>query len=97
MLLRASDLEPDNPAIHYDVGILHERLDQPGEAARAYIRAIRLNPRMVPAHFNLGMVYLGQGNTRRTLGQYEILKELDDDAADILFEKLYPESRQSGN
>jgi tetratricopeptide (TPR) repeat protein len=67
-------------------------MDRPEEAIRAYTRAIRTNPRMAAAHFNLGMTYLNLERRKLALDQYEILKGLASDSADELFESIYPEN-----
>jgi tetratricopeptide (TPR) repeat protein len=59
---------------------------------QAYTRAIRVNPQMVPAHYNLAMIFLKQGNRKLALQQYAILKGLDAQAAERLFLKIYPET-----
>lgn len=91
LFTRARDLEPANELIHYNLGVIYSRLRRPEEAIRAYTRAIRSNPRMAPAHFNLGVAYLELGRRKLALDQYEILKGLEADAADSLFEMIYPE------
>jgi hypothetical protein len=49
---------------------------------------------MTAAHYNLGMAYLNQGRRQLALGQYEILRGLETESADALFENIYPESTQ---
>jgi len=92
LFTRANGLEPQNELIQYNIGVTYNRMDQPEAAIRAYINAIRTNPRMTPAHYNLGLTYLEQGRRKLALDQYEILKTLEADAANALFERIYPES-----
>jgi tetratricopeptide (TPR) repeat protein len=79
------------------MGVTYNRMQNPQAAIRAYIRAIRVNPRMEPAHFNLGITYLSQGNRKLALDQYEILRGLESEAATPLFERIYPESNEQSS
>jgi tetratricopeptide (TPR) repeat protein len=92
LFTQAGGLEPDNELIHYNIGVTYNRMDRPEEAVRAYTLAIRANPRMAAAHYNLGLTYFNQGRRKLALDQYEILKGLDSDSANELFERVYPES-----
>jgi len=92
LFTQAGGLEPDNELIHYNIGVTYNRMDRPEEAVRAYTLAIRANPRMAAAHYNLGLTYFNQGRRKLALDQYEILKSLDSDSANELFERVYPES-----
>jgi tetratricopeptide (TPR) repeat protein len=55
----------------------------------AYKKAIRVNPDFAPAHYAIGQAYLDQGDKASALDQYKILKKLDSDMADKLFEEIY--------
>ena len=81
-LQRARALEPDSALIHYNIGVTYHRMNNAREEIRAYITAIRANPRMAAAHYNLGLAFLSQGRRQLALGQYEILKTLKPDIAD---------------
>jgi len=94
LLARARSVEPDNERIHFNIGVIYGRMDQPEASVNAYIQAIRANPRMVAAHFNLGIAYLEMGNRKLALGQYEILKPLDDGIAGTLFDHIYPDNTE---
>ncbi len=92
LLRKASALAPDNADILFDIGVTYNAKNLPEEELRAYTRAIRVNPQMVPAHYNLALIFLKQGNRKLALQQYAILKSLDAQAAERLFLKVYPES-----
>jgi tetratricopeptide (TPR) repeat protein len=94
LFTQAGSLEPGNELIHYNIGVTYNRMDRPEAAIRAYTLAIRANPRMAAAHFNLGMTYFDQGRRKLALDQYEILRGLESDSANKLFESIYPESTQ---
>jgi len=89
---RASAMEPDNALIYFNIGVTYHHMEQPANEIRAYTRAIRANPRMDIAHYNLALVFLNQGHRKLALDQYEILKSLNTDAANLLFKKIYPEN-----
>lgn len=90
-LNKASALEPDNARIHFDLGVTYHLINRPKEELRAYTRAIRANPRMTEAHYNLAVLFLKQGIRILALHEYDILKSLNSDVADRLFEEIYPE------
>jgi len=92
LLLKAGDLAPDNAQIHFDVGVTYRSKKSPQQELRAYTRAIRANPWMTAAHYNIGLLFLEQGNFKLALHQYEILKSLDAASAEHLFNKIYPAS-----
>jgi tetratricopeptide (TPR) repeat protein len=92
LLLKASALAPDNAQIHFDVGLAYRSKNLPEQELQAYTLAIRANPRMVPAHYHLGLLFLGQGNRKLALQQYEVLKGLDVAAAERFFKVIYPQS-----
>ena len=49
------------------------------------------DPRLAPAHFNIAVLFLKQGNRKLALQEYAILKSLDAEAAERLFAKIYSE------
>lgn len=94
-LNKASELEPDNARIHFDLGVTYHLIDSPKEELRAYTRAIRANPRMTEAHYNMAVLFLKQGKRHLALHEYDILKSLDTDVADQLFELIYPHNMET--
>lgn len=59
------------------------------EAIEAYKQAIRIKPDYARAHYGLGFVYLVVGDRGSALNQYKILKELDTNLANELFNMIY--------
>ena len=55
----------------------------------AYKKAIRINPDFAPAHYAIGQAFLQQGDKAAALDEYKILRKLDDEIAEKLFEKIY--------
>ena len=50
---------PDEPLPHFELGYAYSRLKRNDEATAEYRRAIALDPTLVAAHLNLGIVLLG--------------------------------------
>ena len=59
------------------------------EAIEAYKQAIRIKPIYPEAHYHLGMSYLNTRDSYSALMEYMILKEIDNDLADKLFNSIY--------
>jgi tetratricopeptide (TPR) repeat protein len=64
-----------------------ERFD---DAAQVLQQAVALNPELGKARYNLGRVYLKQGNRDAALAQYNLLKSSESDWADKLYVAIYP-------
>jgi len=59
------------------------------DAIEVFKQAIRIDPDNVGAHFGLGLTYLRIGDRNLALNEYKILKELDIDKANELFDLIY--------
>jgi len=59
------------------------------EAIDSYKQAVRIKPDHASAHFGLGMAYFILGDKSSALQEYKLLKELDVNLANILFNTLY--------
>lgn len=55
----------------------------------AYKQAIRIKPDDARAHSNLGVAYLIIGDRGSALNEYKILKDMDSDLANGLFNLIY--------
>ena len=58
VLRRASSLDPDNAAVHNDLGLVHLALGENAPARRAFEAAIARAPRLAVAHFNLARLMM---------------------------------------
>jgi tetratricopeptide (TPR) repeat protein len=67
----ALELDPANAATWIDQGDLFDALGRPQDAGRAYRRAISINPELVEAHYNLGLLLLQQDSAEA--GKRELL------------------------
>jgi tetratricopeptide (TPR) repeat protein len=83
------DIDPDFEYAYFNLGVIFGELDQTRDQMEVYKQAIRINPDFAPAHYAIGQAYLNQGDKASALDQYKILKKLDIDIADKLFEEIY--------
>jgi tetratricopeptide (TPR) repeat protein len=86
---KAIDIHPEFPKAIFNLGVVYGELGNAEDEMSAYKRAIRINPDFAPAHFAMGQVFLKQGDKAAALDQYKILRKLDDELAEKLFEKIY--------
>ena len=82
-------INPDHPNAHYNLGVAYGNLGRRAEAIGAFKQAIRIKPDHAQAHYNLGIRYLIAGSKGSALDEYKILKELDKERADKLFNLIY--------
>ena len=59
------------------------------EAIKSYQQAIRIDPDHALTHYYLGTSYLLLNDRGSAMEQYKILKELDTELANKLFNKIY--------
>lgn len=83
-------LNPDFAPAHYAIGEALAKLGREKEEMAAYREAIRVDPDFAPAHYSLGLSTLKRGDRSGALDQFKILKKLDSDLADNLFNRIYP-------
>ena len=89
---QAIRLKPDDADMHLNLGVSYGslgRLDRRQEAIDAYKQAIRIKPDYALAHYNLGLSYLYLNNKGSALEEYKILKSLDSELAEELFNTIY--------
>lgn len=55
----------------YEEGLAHTRRQQHAAAAACFLRALAIDPNSAPAHFNLGMALLAQGDFKPGWIEYE--------------------------
>jgi len=55
--LKLLEIMPDNPDIHYNLGILYLKRNDYFDAAQEFMQAVRLNPQDAEACYNLGILY----------------------------------------
>ena len=62
--------------------------DSDAEKIEAYKQAIKINPDFANAYFGLGAVYVFSNDRASALEQYKILKNLDPERANKLFNMI---------
>jgi len=82
-------INPDNFYAYNNMGASYGKLGNYTKAIKAFEQAIRINPDIAEAHFGLGFAYLMVGDKSLALDEYKILKELDIDKANELFDLIY--------
>jgi tetratricopeptide (TPR) repeat protein len=82
-------INPDDAYAHNNLGDAYFRLRKYNEAIDEYKQAIRIKPDHALAHLSLGVSYLIIGNRSSALDEYKILKDLDKDFANELFNLIY--------
>lgn len=86
---QAIRIESDNAGAHYNLGVAYANLGRNNEAVEALKQAIRIKPDYAVAHYALGAVYLMLEDSGSALEEYKILKDLDKDLANQLFNFIY--------
>lgn len=86
----AIELNPDYAPAHLALGLTWHDLEEEEKARSAYHDALRIDPDFSAAHYQIGILYLEAGQHGAALQQYKILKKLDEDLAERLFERIYP-------
>jgi len=82
-------INPDDAIAHCNLGFAYDQLGFHEDAREAYIQAIRIDPDYAEAHYRLGIDYLLIKDRDSALNEYKILKELDIDLANELFDLIY--------
>jgi len=87
--MQAIRIDPDYAIAHYNLGAAYGQLGYHIDAIEAFKQAIRINPNYAAAHYNLSVAYLQIGDRNSALSEFRILKRLDIDLANKLFEFIY--------
>ena len=102
-LIKAIEAEPDDPNLHFTLGILHEeiglKLDSEAEkserielARKAYMAAINADPNYYNGHYNLGVLAMTEVNIyikeQNSLGYSKVDLKKSEELEPIIQEKL---------
>ena len=82
-------IDPEFAPAHNNLGMVHKMLGNADREIEAYKRAIRIDPDFASAHYNLGVALLQTGDKVAALDEYRILKNLDKQSANQLFNQIY--------
>lgn len=86
---QAIRIEPDFAEAHFGLGVAYSGLERYNEAIVAYKQAIRIKPDLAEAHHLLGLYCFRLGDRNSALEEYKILKSLNGDLANELFNEIY--------
>lgn len=59
-LVEAVKTDPNNPTIHYAVGVNYALMGDVAEAEKAYLKAVEIKPDYFEANYNLGALYVNE-------------------------------------
>jgi tetratricopeptide (TPR) repeat protein len=82
-------IDPDNAKAHNNLGNAYFSSGMYKEAIEAYKQTIRIDPDDAQAHVNLGLAYVFLNDRGSALEQYKILKSLDSELANKLYNMIY--------
>ena len=90
---QAVRLDPDFASAYTFLGLAYGQLGNDEESMICYRKAISIDPDDALAHYGLGVVYLHPylNDIDSALKQYKILKKLDTERANQLFNYIYKE------
>ena len=86
---QAIRIDPDYTYAYILLGAVYGVLGRHKDAIEAFKRVIRIEPDNIEAHFFLGFAYMITEDKSSALNEYKILKELDIDLANKLFDFIY--------
>ena len=75
----AASLAPDNPDLHYNIGVINMEQGNIEEARAAFNKALGINPGYTNAQLNLSTTYVNEGN-----GLIDEMNSLGDSKVDIV-------------
>jgi Flp pilus assembly protein TadD len=82
---QAIKLKPDSARAHNNLGAIYSKLGRYTEAIDVYKQAIKIKPDYAEAHLCLGLTFLLSGDKASASREYEILKTLDAQMTQKLF------------
>jgi tetratricopeptide (TPR) repeat protein len=86
---QAIRIKPDDTKAHCGLGLTYYSLGRYQDAVEAFKQAIRIKPDNTEAHYILGITYLRVGDKGSALEEYKLLKTLDTELANELFNLIY--------
>ncbi|CAN5816778.1 hypothetical protein BH20ACI3_BH20ACI3_10050 [soil metagenome] len=87
-LQEAFRISPTDSVAHNYLGLTYQSLERQQEALAAFRQAILLKSDYAEAHYNLALLQLALGDRNQAQEEYNILKGLNSDLADVLVGKL---------
>jgi tetratricopeptide (TPR) repeat protein len=90
---QAIRIKPDWAEAYFTLGVSYKAQGYYVLAKEAYIEAIRIKPDFDMAHYDLGITYIITGEIQLALNEYEILKKLNINLANELFNTIYKKTK----
>ena len=89
LMAEAAAMAPDNPDLHYNIGVINMEQGNLLEARASYKKALEINPGYTNAQLNLSTTYVNEGNSlidemnslgnsKADVAKYDELKEKKD-------------------
>lgn len=88
-------MKPDDPLVHYLLGLAYNGIKQPAEAISKLEEALRLDPKLVPAHMVLAEIYSVDSKYDEAIRELLTASKLQNDDPMILL-KLGKENLNAG-
>jgi tetratricopeptide (TPR) repeat protein len=85
---QAIRIKPNDAISYNNLGAAYSNLGRYQEAIAAYQQAIKIKPERADTHLSLGLTYVKIGDTASATKEYEILKTLDIEMANKLFNRI---------
>ena len=73
------DVDPENPSVHYDLGVALEKKGAINEAISHYRRALEIDPGHAYSHYNLGLMLVSRGEADEALSHFRTAIDLRPD------------------
>jgi tetratricopeptide (TPR) repeat protein len=86
---QAIRINPDYADAHLNLGSAYGKLGMYKEAIESYKQAVRINSDFAEPHYGLGLIYNFLDDRGSALEEYKILKDLDLEKANQLFNLIY--------
>src|SRR3972149_2809739 len=80
--IKLLDIEPDNPYVHYNLGLIYANKKMYAEAIGALDKAIEISPDNIEANYQLAVVYDDMGKFDKAIIQYEAVIALGKEGAE---------------
>lgn len=85
--------DPDNPVLHYNLGLAYHRLEKFGEAVASYDRALALQPDSWLVLMNRGIAYSALSDTSSALADLDSAAIPARDEKDVFFNRALVRGR----
>ncbi len=85
---QAVRIMPTSARAYFNLGLTQARLGRSQEAIEALSRSVRLAPQDAEIRLNLGLIHLSVGDRAAALRQYQVIRDLDRERSQVLFDRI---------